>query len=74
MCICEVMNNSKPTTTLLDSFLTTQDLINIELALNDLADYEDITHRKAKELLSKIKKLNSIALAQDEPLNAFIQS
>ena len=69
------MNNSKPTTTtLLDSFLTTQDLINIELALNDLADYEDITHRKAKELLGKIKKLNSNALAKDEVLNAFINS
>lgn len=69
------MNESKPTTkTLLDSFLTTEDLIKIELALNDLADYEDITHKKAKELLSKIKKLNSNALAKDEVLNAFINS
>lgn len=69
------MNESKPTiNTLLDSFLTTEDLIKIELALNDLADYEDITHKKAKELLSKIKKLNSNALAKDEVLNAFINS
>ncbi len=63
MCICEVMNNSKPTTnTILDSFLTTEDLNKIELALNDLADYEDITHKRARQLLSKIKKLNSYAL------------
>ena len=55
------MNESKPTTNaILDSFLTTEDLNKIELALNDLADYEDITHKKAKELLSKIKKLNQI--------------
>lgn len=69
------MNESKPTiNTLLDSFLTTEDLIKIELALNDLADYEDITHKKAKELLSKIKKLNQNVLVKDELLNAFINS
>jgi hypothetical protein len=57
------MNESKSIIkTLLDSFLTTEDLIKIELALNDLADYEDITHKKAKELLSKIKKLNQQAI------------
>lgn len=57
------MNESKSTIkTLLDSFLTTEDLIKIELALNDLADYEDITHKKAKELLSKIKILNQHAI------------
>ena len=67
------MNESKPTiNTLLDSFLTTEDLIKIELALNDLADYEDITHKKAKELLNKIKKLNQNALVKDELLSAFI--
>lgn len=69
------MNESKPTIkTLLDSFLTTEDLIKIELALNDLADYEDITHKKAKELLNKIKKLNQNALVKDELLNVFINS
>ena len=69
------MNNSKPTTnSILDSFLTAEDLNKIELALNDLADYEDITHKKAKELLNKIKKLNSNALAKDEVLSAFINS
>lgn len=63
MCICEGMNIELSTTnTILDSFLTAEDLNNIELALNDLADYEDITHKKARELLSKIKKLNSNAL------------
>ena len=57
------MNESEPTIkTLLDSFLTAEDLIKIELALNDLADYEDITHKKAKELLSKIKILNQQAI------------
>lgn len=69
------LRESKPTIkTVLDSFLTTEDLIKIELALNDLADYEDITHKKAKELLSKIKKLNCNALVKDELLNAFINS
>ena len=69
------MNESKPTiNTLLDSFLTTEELIKIETALNDLADYEDITHKKAKELLNKIKKLNQNALVKDELLNAFINS
>lgn len=53
------MNESKPTTNpILDSFLTTEDLNKIELSLNDLADYGDISYRKAKELLSTIKKLN----------------
>ena len=69
------MNESKPTiNTLLDSFLTAEDLIKIELALNDLADYGDITHKRAKELLNKIKKLNQNALVKDELLKAFINS
>ena len=49
--------NNQPKTKIytMNNILTEKELLILTQALNDLADYKDISYKQAKEILEKIK-------------------